>query len=231
MRNAVFLLAGTDERRLAALVEALRVAGVRSRMAISLDARRAAAIGRGEDAALVERLLRNGLLSGAVTVTAFDAALEVALDAPARALDAVARLAARAGADADRSTVVVGDDHVLMEGAGSIELFFGLRRVAGTTRDEFHHWWLHELTAHTMSTPGKVGYRQVHADAALGAQLAAAAGVAFDDLDGVAVEIYPDLTAFFRAIDQGNRPDSATTVAERQMIDMSRARAVATLRD
>ena len=208
-QHAAHLLIAAGEGRhfselregLAGEVERFRADGFAARACAGLVHVRESAVSHGERTELIDRLLNNGLLSNTVSVSAFDAVLEVTSPQPISP-SALAGLADRLGSliDPSRSTVHVGIDHRLMDGGGAIELFFGLRSVPDASRGEFHEWWLHQLVAHTMHTPGKTGYRQVHADAVAGAALADAAGLPFEDLDGVAVEIYPDLTEFFRAI-------------------------------
>jgi hypothetical protein len=94
------------------------------------------------------------------------------------------------------------------------------------THEEFSDFWLHQLTKHTRTTPGKSGYRQVHADPELTRSAAEAAGVSIDDVDGIALEWYPDLTSFGLALAWADRPRAENIEAEEQMSDIERALAM-----
>jgi hypothetical protein len=68
--------------------------------------------------------------------------------------------------------------------------------------------------------------RQVHADSELSAAAAEAIGVAIDDIDGVALEWYPDLAKLWAASDWADQPGAPIVRAEIQLLDFSRARAI-----
>jgi hypothetical protein len=115
-----------------------------------------------------------------------------------------------------------------MEGTGSLQLFVGLRRVPTATHEQFCDWWLNELVVHTTKTPGKSAYRQLHADPQLTIEASKAAGVEIDDLDGVALEFYPDIKQFYSAVEWANQPRAAIVEAENQMIAFDGTLAIVT---
>jgi hypothetical protein len=87
---------------------------------------------------------------------------------------------------------------------------------------------LHQLVEHTTKTPGKSAYRQLHADPELTERAAKVIGVDIDDVDGVALEFYPDMDRMYAASDWADAPDAPIVNAENQMIDFTRALAILT---
>jgi hypothetical protein len=180
----------------------------------------------GNDMTKFEGYLEHGLVPGAtgVRIDRFDAILEVTLPEgadPEDLLTAVAGLADRLDTSIDvaGSAAVLGVDHEMIAGTAPLRLFVCLRRVPRLTHEEFADWWLNTLIEHTSKTPGKVAYRQLHADPDLTARAVKATGVGIDDVDGVALEFYPDLAGLSKAVDWANQPRAAITAAEIQMID------------
>jgi hypothetical protein len=215
--------------------EAGRIAGglpptATTRVVHSLQHHREAARQAGDPLGRLDELLASGLPPAhtRVPVTSFDAVLEVSVPDgtdPARLLDGLDGLVDRLGGAADpaRSAAVLGVDHTIIEGSGALQLFYCLRRVPALTHEQFSAYWLNQLVEHTTKTPGKSAYRQLHADPDLTLRASKAAGVAIDDVDGVALEWYPDMASFWSAVGWANEPDAGVIQAETQMSDFSRA--------
>jgi hypothetical protein len=55
-----------------------------------------------------------------------------------------------------------------------------------------------------------------------------AAGAEIDDLDGVALEFYPDIERFYSAVEWANQPRAAIVEAETQMIAFDATLAIVT---
>jgi hypothetical protein len=127
-----------------------------------------------------------------------------------------------------RSAAALGVDHEIMEGTGAVQLFYCLRRVPALTHEQFSDYWRNQLVKHTTKTPMKAGYRQVHADPELTIRAAKAAGVEIDDIDGVALEWYPDMPSFSTAVAWSDQPTAPSIEAETEMSDIGRAIAVLT---
>jgi hypothetical protein len=188
----------------------------------------------GNDMTKFEGYLEHGLVPGAsgVRINRFDAVLEVTLPEgadPEELLAAVTGLADRLKTPIDvaGSAAVLGIDHEMMPGAAPLRLFVCLRRVPRVTHDVFADWWLNTLIEHTSKTPGKVAYRQLHADPDLTARAVKATGVGIDDIDGVALEFYPDLARLSTAVEWASQPGATITSVEIQMIDFDRGGIVA----
>jgi hypothetical protein len=195
--------------------EAGRIAGglpptATTRVVHSLQHHREAARRAGDPLGRLDELLASGLPPAhtRVPVTSFDAVLEVSVPD---------------GTDPARSAAVLGVDHTIIEGSGALQLFYCLRRVPALTHEQFSAYWLNQLVEHTTKTPGKSAYRQLHADPDLTLRASKAAGVAIDDVDGVALEWYPDMASFWSAVGWANEPDAGVIQAETQMSDFSRA--------
>ena len=224
------------DSRLAAEAERLAKelpAGPTVRLVHNLRHHRDDALRVGESLERFDEYVKTGLLPehAKVPLTSFDAVVEISSVDDGDVdllLDAVGGVADRLGpaVDTTRSAVVVGTDHVITDGIGAVQLFVCLQRVAGTTQRQFCDWWLHELVEHTTKTPGKSAYRQLHADPDLTRRAAHAAGVAIADIDGIALEFYPDLARFCAAVAWADQPKAAIAEVEAQMIDFSRARAI-----
>jgi hypothetical protein len=185
-----------------------------------------------------EQLLETGLVPNhtKIKITSFDAAIEVTLPAgaaPEPLLSAIGGLSDRLGTalEPSRSAAVFGPDHPIVPGVGAVRLFVCLHRTPGLTLEEFLDWWLNQLIAHTTKTPGKSAYRQLHTDRDLTHRAAKAAGVGIDDVDGVALEWYPDLERLYSAVDWADQPNAPIIQAETQAIDFARAKAILTYSD
>ncbi len=203
------------------------------RVAHSLEHHRDGAAQAGDDLPRLDELIRSGLppAHSRVPVTSFDAAVEIGVDDDMdldRLLAAASGLVGRLGPAVDpaRSAAVLGIEHVIIEGEGPLELFYCLRRVPSLTHEQFSSFWRNELVRHTSKTPRKSAYSQMHADPELTVRAAKAVGVAIDDVDGVALEWYPDLQSMWVAIDWANEPRAQVIEAETQMSDFSRAMAM-----
>jgi hypothetical protein len=203
--------------------------GHQLRVVHNLRHHRDAALAAGNALARFDALVETGLVPNAtrVPIKSFDAALELSVPIDAGAdtlLEAIAGLPGRLGAtfDPTRSAVALGVDHPITYGGGSLQIFVCLRRMPGTTHDEFCDYWRNDLVQHTTKTPGKTAYRQLHADPMLTSRAAQAAGVAIDDVDGVALEFYPDVAGLYAATDWASQPGSAVIRSESQMIDFTR---------
>jgi hypothetical protein len=190
---------------------------------------RHAALAAGNSLERFDSLVETGLVPNAtrVQITSFDAVLEVSLLGAMTAdllIDTVGGLADRLGPAIDpaRSAAVLGADHPIIDGDGALQIFVCLRRMPPLSHDAFCDYWRNDLVRHTTKTPGKCGYRQLHADPLLTARAAAAAGVAIDDVDGVALEFYPDVDGLYAATEWASQPDSAMIRSETQMIDFAR---------
>jgi hypothetical protein len=200
------------------------------RVVPSLAHHRQGAAGAGDPLEGLDELLATGLPPAhtRVPVTSFDAVLEVSIGEetdPARLFDRLDGLADRLGSalDRSRSAAAFGEDLPIIDGGGALQLWYCLRRVPALSHEQFSAYWRNQLIEHTTKTPGKSGYRQLHADPELTIQAAKAAGVAIDDVDGVALEWYPDLASFWLALRWADQPDAGVIQAETQMSDFGRA--------
>jgi hypothetical protein len=185
------------------------------------------------DLSAFERIVKHGLppVEMPVDASSFDVALTVRTPNPADStllLDVAAEVSGALGplVDPARSAAVLGAEHVVVDGSGSVEFFYCIARKQQLSHDAFSDFWLNAFTAHSRHTPGKAGYHQVHADVALTAASARAAGVGLDDFDGIAIEWFPDLDAFLQADAHGRAksgPGAAFMDGERSMNDFARA--------
>jgi hypothetical protein len=146
-------------------------------------------------------------LHGIVEVTVRE---DVAVDLVARQITTVLHDAV----DWSRSAVAVGTLHeVLPAASDALLLVLAAHRLPSLTQSEFADYWLNQHAALALSlldaeARSRMGYQQLHADAALSASAAAVAGVGVHDYDGVlevglaAVEHLPHATnpAFAQAI-------------------------------
>jgi hypothetical protein len=213
----------------AARISALMPAGTVTRVVHNLRHHRGAALASGSSLDRFDSLVATGLVpnSTRVQITSFDAVLEISIPGdsdPEVVLGAIDGLTARLApaVDPERSAVAFGVDYPIKEGEGALQIFVCLRRMTGFSHDQFCDYWLNDLVKHTKQTPGKTAYRQLHADPALTARAAIAAGVSIDDVDGVALEFYPGLEGLYAATDWASQPNSAMTQSEAQMIDFGR---------
>jgi hypothetical protein len=229
--SSVGALEALLERQIAHLARASE--GTRVRCAFNIANHLALAAANGADLTGCEEVLANGLPpnESPVDASSFDAVLEIGLPPGADAallIDTAASIAGELGSSIDpaRSTAVVGVEHQIIRGTGEIQLYYCLRRIPRLTHAEFSDYWLNSFTRHSRHTPGKAGYHQLHADEALTIEANAAAGFAIDDVDGVALEWFPDFPAFSLAIDHGREKTEAGAAfmgGERQMNDFARA--------
>jgi hypothetical protein len=139
-----------------------------------------------------------------VVASSFDAVLEVVLseaDSLGAAVEAFEGLATRLDqvVDPSQSAALVGTEHLIRPGMGEVEIHACLRRAPGRSHDEFSDFWLHGFAPTAQLAPHMSGYRQVHADGAQTKRAAAAAGLALDDFDGVAVEWFDSLQGLQKA--------------------------------
>jgi hypothetical protein len=199
------------------------------RVVHNLRHHRREAVAAGNALTRFDDLVESGLVPNAtrVPINSFDAVLEISVPietGPDVLIEAVDGLAGRLGSrfDPTRSAAALGVDHPITDGGGALQIFVCLRRMPGTTHDEFCDYWRNDLVQHTTKTPGKTGYRQLHADPALTSLAARATGVEIDDVDGVALEFYPDVAGLYAATDWASQPGSAMIRSESQMIDFTR---------
>jgi hypothetical protein len=207
----------------------------RTRVAHCLKHHRAGALQAGLSLERLDDFVESGLVpsSTAVPIASFDSVLELSVPDgtdPDWFLDRLDGLADRLASfvDPSRSAAVLGTDHLIFDGAGAVQLFCCLYRSPALTHEQFADSWLNQLVAHTGKTPGKSAYRQVHANQQLSIRAAKATGVAIDDIDGVALEWYPDVAKLWAASDWANQPGAPIVQAEMQLIDFSRARSILT---
>jgi hypothetical protein len=203
------------------------------RIAHSLKHHRGGAMEAGLSLERLDDFVESGLVPSftAVPIASFDAVLELGVPDGTDTdwlLDRLDGLVDRLGPSVDpaRSAAVVGTDHVIFDGTGGVRLFCCLYRAPALSHEKFCDSWLNQLVAHTGKTPGKSAYRQVHADGPLTVRAAKAIGVSIDDIDGVALEWYPDVTKLWAASDWANQPGAPIVQAEIQLIDFSRARSI-----
>jgi hypothetical protein len=166
-----------------------------------------------------------------VPIDPFDLAIEVKVpdDEPAiKVINALDGLVGRLGScvDASKSCALIGTEHTIFNGDGPLHLVYAFRAVGGVTHDDFLQYWRNSLVEHTTKTPGKTGYRQLHVDLGLSAQLARAVGVAIDDFDGVALEWYPTVADFMAAVDWASEPQAGIIESESNINDFKSSRAL-----
>jgi hypothetical protein len=183
----------------------------------------------------LERILAHGLppIEQPVEATSYDATLVVRLpdrtdpdplsDAAQQAVGDLGELV-----DGTRSALVAGTEHVVIAGAGAFEMYYGIARRADLGHEQFSDYWRNAFTQqHSLHTPGKAGYHQLHADLELTARLARATGLTGGDFDGLAIEWFPDVDAFLLADAHGRAQSGAGAAfmdGERHMNDFARAR-------
>ena len=135
---------------------------------------------------------------------------------------AVERLAA--AADPDRSAVVSGVQHTVLDGDGSYFVSFALRRPPAMSRGDFSHYWLgvHGKMARDAPRRRPGGYRQLHADPEASRALAAAVGFGVSDYDGVVMSDHSEVERMKRAFSHPAVREVALA-DERTFIDHSRS--------
>jgi hypothetical protein len=116
--------------------------------------------------------------------------------------------------DPARSAAVGGTAHLLETGDGPVLMAGGARRVAGTTLEQLHDWWLHHHGPFVMSIldPKPLGYQQLHPDRAICRQVAEAAGIATTEFDMF-------MCSYFASLDDFFTPLAKPGVAERLRAD------------
>lgn len=124
--------------------------------------------------------------------------------------------------DPARSSLLAFRRHAVLPGGGPVRLYFGLRRLARLTLDEFHDYWLnhHAELGRRLIPPHS--YHQLHADPEATRHWAAGAGLPASTLDGVVEVHFPDVAAL---IAQLSRPEVAEEALadERNFIDHARS--------
>jgi hypothetical protein len=131
-----------------------------------------------------------------VETSQFAAVLEILLnhsDDYAEALAALDGLARRLGPELDRarSTILAGDEEIVVEGQGALQIHVALARPTTLSVEEFHACWREEFGPLAATTPHMAGYRQVHVSRENTEFAARAAGLPFRDFDGIAIEWFP----------------------------------------
>lgn len=129
------------------------------------------------------------------------------------------------GIDRYRSVVLVGTDHVMLPGAGPAVLIYALRRLPALTPAEFSSYWITTHADFGRRALAGQGYRQVHADAILSAELADAVGIAVCDLDGAVVSATSSWDGYWqrRASPEARRTGAEALADEDNFIDHSRS--------
>jgi EthD domain len=169
-----------------------------------------------------------GLAHGDETAQApaFVALVQVERIAPERlseVLDVLAaQLASYGQLDRDRSSVVVGEELVVVPGEQPLMLAMALPRRDSLDRVEFQRYWSTSHAELGRRVPGSQGYRQVHTKAAVTDEARRVLGVGGPDFDGVAVACYADRAAFL-SIMANEAVIGQLLEDERKFIDHSRA--------
>ena len=124
--------------------------------------------------------------------------------------------------DPSRSAAIAGVEHDIVPGELPILLVYALRRLPSLTHEGFSDYWLNHHADFGRRIQAGRGYRQLHGDLDASRELAVAAGVAIDDLDGIAEAAYPDLQVFLEVMAQ---PAVAADAMEdeKRFIDHSRS--------
>jgi hypothetical protein len=121
-------------------------------------------------------------------------------DQPATVVTSAAAVARLLGGavDATRSIALAGDDHVMLAGSGPAVLVYALRRLPALTLPAFHEYWSSVHAEFGRRALAGQGYRQLHADPSLSAEVAGSAGLAGHDLDGAVVSESASWDDYFR---------------------------------
>jgi hypothetical protein len=169
---------------------------------------------------ILERGLANGVMLGG-----FTAVLEVSCPAT----DGFDGLAASVEGIADRlagsierqqSFAVAGTDVVLIDGGGPVQLFYCMRRSGDTGHDAFCAFWAEQHKKIAITTPALTGYRQLHADLEQSRAASAAAGLAYVEIDGVALEWFRAMEGFVSAVGGPAKFTTAAKASEQQFNDL-----------
>jgi len=155
-----------------------------------------------------------------------DAAIDVTSDG-SEAMDLIAAakgIAERSDGivDADRSVAVAGREFVVRPGEGAVQIHFCLRRLPTLSTEEFRRIWGGDFAAQARKVAHVTGYRQVEIDPQWAQAAAEATGLHICDVDGVAVEWFPDDDEFRQAVAETTAQSGIVTVGQR-MMDMTRS--------
>ena len=158
---------------------------------------------------------------------AFGVACELRADDPGDLLAAATKLGIGEadGIDRSRCAALVGTDHVMLPGSGPAVLIYALRRLPALTLAEFHDYWISTHAEFGRRALAGQGYRQVHADPTLSAELAEAIGVTVHDLDGAVVSASPSWDSYWqrRADPEARKTGSEALADEDNFIDHTRS--------
>lgn len=158
----------------------------------------------------------------------FDAMMDIIV--PADALAALAPLVEGMAARLDglvlpeTSAILVGTEHVILPGDGSVLVLIANRRLPSFTHDGFLKYWLdyHGPFARTHTPPEVgLGYRQFHTDVGPTERFQHAAGFGLGDFDGAAECYYRDEAAVRQLMGLTEVVDQAT-VDEKGFVDHAR---------
>jgi hypothetical protein len=172
---------------------------------------------------ILERGLANGVMLGGFSVV-----VELSCPAPA-GLDELARsvdgIGDRLGSsiERDRSRAVAGTDVVILDGGGSVQLFYCMRRSENTTHAAFCEFWAQQHTKIASTTPGLTGYRQLHADLDRSCAAADAAGLPRAEINGVALEWFRAMDGFVSAVGGPAEFTKAAKASEEQFNNLDGA--------
>lgn len=129
----------------------------------------------------------------------FDVLVELRSPDAGRMPDAAAAaLGPRADVDRRRSAVLAGVEHTVVPGCGGVCAVGLVRRRADLDRVAFTAHWRDRHVELARRVTGSAGYRQLHADRALSAELADRLGVPDAGFDGAGLLFFDDLTALAR---------------------------------
>ncbi|GAB2455632.1 EthD domain-containing protein [Jatrophihabitans fulvus] len=134
----------------------------------------------------------------------------------------IAALRDAEGVDHARSTVVAGDEFVVVPGDETIVLAMGLTRRDDLTRDAFVEHWSTTHADLGRAVPGSEGYRQLHRDDARTATAREALGFGGPEFDGIARACYSSIERF-EAILADPSISGPLLEDEKRFIDHSRA--------
>lgn len=130
--------------------------------------------------------------------------------------------------DPSRSSVAVGRLATIIEGSGPLRLVYCMRRLPTVTHQAFSDFWLHQHATVARLTAHICAYFQLHVDVERSRAAAAGAGVALDEIDGIALESFEDMDRFVRCV----RPDASfahrAQSSEETVNDLARVTAVLT---
>ena len=119
----------------------------------------------------------------------------------------------------DLSAVAVGtvQDLVPVERA-PLRYLYAMRRLAGTSHDEYIDYYFHSHSRFGPATPNIFGYTQFHVDAAASASAASVIGIAATGIDSVSELHLESLETFFAGIGDG-RQGAAAAADEATFVD------------